>query len=74
MTTFVGIELVTADYVQGPLKQPGLFPGRPWTVYYEGGTRANGKRCKRGLASFETQQDAAAFAARLGWCANSNPF
>lgn len=53
--------IVSADYVQLPLKKPGLFPGRPWTVYYEGGTRDDGKRVKSGMCSFVLKRDAVRF-------------
>jgi len=57
-------EVVSAEYVQTPVKRGG-FPGRPWTVYYERAVRSNGKRSKCGMASFETKRDAIAFMCRV---------
>jgi hypothetical protein len=54
--------IVSADYVRLPEKKPDLFPGRPWVVYYEGATRADGRRAKRGMSSFPTKREAARWA------------
>ena len=54
-------DLVSAEYVQTPIKRAGLFRGRPWTVYYEGGTRASGKRIRCGMASFRLKREAIEF-------------
>jgi len=50
--------IVSADYVQLPLKKPGLFAGRPWTVYYEGATREDGRRIKCGMQAFRLKREA----------------
>ncbi|RWF49966.1 MAG: hypothetical protein EOS50_30260 [Mesorhizobium sp.] len=68
-------EIVSADYVQLPIKRPGLFPGRPWTVYFEGATQANGKRLKSGMRSFELKRDAVRWVFSVcPDCSNTIPF
>lgn len=39
----------------------GLFPGRPWLVYYVDALKEDGRRAKRGIHSFETQAEAQAW-------------
>ncbi|RUW39169.1 hypothetical protein EN739_18970 [Mesorhizobium sp. M2A.F.Ca.ET.017.03.2.1] len=55
-------EIVSAELVRLPEKRPGLFPGRPWVVYYERATRDDGKRVKAGMRSFELKREAAKWA------------
>lgn len=57
--------VVSAEFVQMPVRKPELFKGRPWVVYYEGAVHESGKRSKRGMASFETRREAARFAFRI---------
>lgn len=67
-------EIITAEYVQLPIKRPGLFKGRPWTVYYEGATRSNGRRAKRGMVSFKLKRDAVKFVFSICPVMNELPF
>lgn len=55
-------EIVSAEYVELPTKRPGLFKGRPWTVYYEKALRDDGKRVRRGMRSFRLKREAARWA------------
>ncbi|TIX61230.1 MAG: hypothetical protein E5V25_24525 [Mesorhizobium sp.] len=51
-------EIVSAAFVQLPEKRAGLFPGRPWVVYYRWAVRANGKRVVQGMRSFKLKREA----------------
>lgn len=55
-------EIVAAEFVALPKKEPGLFKGLPWVVYYERAVKANGKRVVRGMRAFRLKRDAAAWA------------
>lgn len=69
-------DIIAAEWSARPQERPGLFPGRPWVVYYEGATRRDGKRARRGMRSFETEADARRFRADLGHIENdgAHPF
>jgi hypothetical protein len=65
-------DVVSAEFVALPRKESGLFPGRPWVVYFEGGRRRDGKGIKRGLHSFRLKREAAAFAFAICPTANAD--
>lgn len=68
-------EIVSAEYVQLPVKRPGLFPGRPWTVYFARAVRADGRKIKQGMRSFRLKRDAVAWVFSVcPDCTNDIPF
>lgn len=70
-----GAEIVFALYVGLPTKRPGLFRGRPWTVFYRDALRSDGKRVRQGMRSFRLKREARAFAFSIcPDCTNDIPF
>lgn len=67
-------EIVSAEFVGAPQLKPGLFAGRPYTVYFARAVRSDGKTVKCGMRSFETEQEAAAWAQLIDPTAGEIPF
>jgi len=64
--------IVTAEFVARPQNCAGLFPGRPWVVYFERAIREDGRRVLRGMRGFVTEADAAQWQLEVAAPANAD--
>ena len=68
-------QILSASYIGLPEKKPGLFPGRPWVVFYRDAIRRDGKRLRSGMRSFRLRRDAVQWLFSIcPDCSNDIPF